>query len=249
MRGRGRKTPSLLSRSFESNGPDVKVRGTAMHVAEKYQQLARDAHASGDRIMAENYYQHAEHYSRLVAAAQPQGESSNDSRDDDDRDERDDREEAMGREERVPARGGRDNDRAFSDGNRRNDGNRGSSAQDDPAPRPRPAPSRGPIMPEDAPQPFIDGMPNTNTKRADINGAAVAPVAKPVPAGNSAAPEEAASAPSAADGEEEVAKPRRRTRGTRGRGARRSTSSEGGDADASAPETAEPASAPEASDA
>ena len=55
---------------FESNGPDVKVRGNAQHVAEKYLQLARDAQSSGDSVMAENYYQHAEHYLRIVAAAQ-----------------------------------------------------------------------------------------------------------------------------------------------------------------------------------
>src|SRR5207248_3149867 len=57
---------------YESNGPDVKIRGTASHVAEKYIQLARDAQASGDPVAAENYYQHAEHYFRLIAAAQEQ---------------------------------------------------------------------------------------------------------------------------------------------------------------------------------
>jgi hypothetical protein len=71
MRGRGRKGPNPLTRTYESNGPDVKIRGTAMHIAEKYQQLARDAQASGDRVMSENYNQHAEHYLRIVAAAQP----------------------------------------------------------------------------------------------------------------------------------------------------------------------------------
>jgi hypothetical protein len=55
---------------YESNGPDVKIRGNASHVAEKYLQLARDAQSSGDPIAAENYYQHAEHYFRMIAAAQ-----------------------------------------------------------------------------------------------------------------------------------------------------------------------------------
>ena len=68
----GRKHVNPLSRNFESNGPDVKVRGNAAHVAEKYLQLARDAQSSGDSVMAENYLQHAEHYFRIVAAAQPQ---------------------------------------------------------------------------------------------------------------------------------------------------------------------------------
>jgi hypothetical protein len=58
-------------RVYESNGPDVKVRGTAQTVADKYLQLARDAHSAGDTVMAEGYFQHAEHYLRIVAATQP----------------------------------------------------------------------------------------------------------------------------------------------------------------------------------
>jgi hypothetical protein len=72
MRGRNRKGQNPLTRIFESNGPDVKIRGTASHVAEKYIQLARDAQASGDPVAAENYFQHAEHYFRMIAAAQEQ---------------------------------------------------------------------------------------------------------------------------------------------------------------------------------
>lgn len=74
MRGRNRggKSHNPLTRVYESNGPDVKIRGTANHIAEKYIQLARDAQASGDPVGAENYYQHAEHYFRLIAAAQEQ---------------------------------------------------------------------------------------------------------------------------------------------------------------------------------
>ncbi len=77
MRGRNRKSggghhQNPLSRMYESNGPDVKIRGTASHVAEKYLQLARDAQSSGDPVAAENYYQHAEHYFRLIASAQEQ---------------------------------------------------------------------------------------------------------------------------------------------------------------------------------
>ena len=60
------------NRVFDSNGPEVKIRGSASHVYEKYLQLARDANASGDRIMAESYLQHAEHYYRIMAAAQAQ---------------------------------------------------------------------------------------------------------------------------------------------------------------------------------
>ncbi|WP_083241228.1 DUF4167 domain-containing protein [Methyloceanibacter stevinii] len=89
-RGRSRKPQNPLARNYESNGPDVKIRGTASHVAEKYMSLARDALASGDIITAESYLQHAEHYNRIIMAAhsqaasaapqagdQPQGQQSN----------------------------------------------------------------------------------------------------------------------------------------------------------------------------
>ena len=67
-----RKGPNPLTRNYESNGPDVKIRGSAQQIAEKYATLARDAQSSGDRVMAENYLQHAEHYNRIIAAAQAQ---------------------------------------------------------------------------------------------------------------------------------------------------------------------------------
>jgi hypothetical protein len=72
-RGRGgRKPQNPLARSYESNGPDVKIRGTAAHIAEKYMTLARDALSSGDLVGAESYFQHAEHYNRIIMAAQSQ---------------------------------------------------------------------------------------------------------------------------------------------------------------------------------
>ena len=67
-----RRGQNPMTRVLESNGPDIKIRGTASHVAEKYVQLARDARSSGDPVAVENYYQHAEHYFRLIAAAQEQ---------------------------------------------------------------------------------------------------------------------------------------------------------------------------------
>src|SRR5580704_7360887 len=72
---RGRQTnrgrePNPLTRSYDSHGPDVRIRGTAQHVAERYLQLARDANTASNPVAAENYLQHAEHYFRLIAAAQ-----------------------------------------------------------------------------------------------------------------------------------------------------------------------------------
>ncbi len=54
--------------AFDSNGPDVRIRGTAFQIVEKYMTLAKDASASGDRVLAENYLQHAEHYQRLIGS-------------------------------------------------------------------------------------------------------------------------------------------------------------------------------------
>jgi Domain of unknown function (DUF4167) len=66
----GRREPNPLTRSYDSHGPDVRIRGTALHVAEKYLQLARDAQTGSNPVAAENYLQHAEHYFRLIATAQ-----------------------------------------------------------------------------------------------------------------------------------------------------------------------------------
>ena len=67
-RNNGRRYPNQRGNSFESNGPDVKVRGTAQQVFDKYQSLARDAFSTGDRVLAEGYLQHAEHYFRILSA-------------------------------------------------------------------------------------------------------------------------------------------------------------------------------------
>ena len=70
--GGGKPQAQNANRAFDSNGPEgSKVRGNAQHVFEKYQQLARDASAAGDRVLGENYLQHAEHYFRLLRAMQP----------------------------------------------------------------------------------------------------------------------------------------------------------------------------------
>ncbi|MEM1151522.1 MAG: DUF4167 domain-containing protein [Pseudomonadota bacterium] len=88
QRGRNRRSGgggNNPNRHFESNGPDVKIRGSAQQVLDKYLQYARDAQTSGDRVMSEAYFQHAEHYQRLLAAMQPKEKPRRD---------RDDREDA-----------------------------------------------------------------------------------------------------------------------------------------------------------
>ena len=71
-RGNGKRFISK-NQSFESNGPDIKVRGTVQQVLEKYLALARDASLAGDRVAAEGYFQHAEHYFRLLNNDGPNG--------------------------------------------------------------------------------------------------------------------------------------------------------------------------------
>lgn len=69
-RSRGRKPTNFSGRNIESNGPEVKIRGSASQIADKYLILARDAQSSGDPVMSENYLQHAEHYQRVISLMQ-----------------------------------------------------------------------------------------------------------------------------------------------------------------------------------
>jgi hypothetical protein len=77
----GGGVPLNRNHVFDSTGPDLRIRGTAQQLFEKYLQLGRDATGSGDRVMAESYFQHAEHYFRIINAMnqaaqqgqQPQG--------------------------------------------------------------------------------------------------------------------------------------------------------------------------------
>lgn len=68
---RGRNGGNSRSQIFDSNGPEVRIRGTAHQICEKYQALAKDARSSGDIVLAESYLQHAEHYQRLILSWGP----------------------------------------------------------------------------------------------------------------------------------------------------------------------------------
>lgn len=85
-----RRESNPLTRTYESNGPDVKIRGTARRLADKYLQLARDAHTASVPVSAENHLQHAEHYFRLIAAAQAGSRATGETHPDDSDDENDD---------------------------------------------------------------------------------------------------------------------------------------------------------------
>ena len=78
------KKPNRM-KVFDSNGPDARIRGTAYQITEKYETLAKDAEASGNVVLAENYRQHAEHYQRIINSfvdETPVVQSKNDDADD-----------------------------------------------------------------------------------------------------------------------------------------------------------------------
>ncbi|MEM5470440.1 DUF4167 domain-containing protein [Hoeflea sp. AS60] len=176
--GGNRKGQNPLSRSYDSSGPDVKIRGTAQHVAEKYMNLARDAQSSGDRVMAENYLQHAEHYNRIILTAQAQmqerfqrddnaSQQSRDSQDqDDDRDSDDDNDGNMqdqrndrNDQQDRPERHSRPDRSERQDRGERSERQERSDRSERPERKPRPEQPSKPVYDADAPQPVIEGVP------------------------------------------------------------------------------------------
>ncbi len=71
---------NIVNRVFDSSGPEGKVRGTPQQIIEKYQVLARDAQLANDRVAAENFQQHSEHYTRLLAQAQREQQAEQEAR-------------------------------------------------------------------------------------------------------------------------------------------------------------------------
>ncbi|MBF9050799.1 DUF4167 domain-containing protein [Roseobacter sp. HKCCD9010] len=72
---RNRSVGNIVNRVFDSSGPEGKVRGTPQQIIDKYNQLARDAQLSNDRVATENFQQHAEHYTRMLSEAQREMEA------------------------------------------------------------------------------------------------------------------------------------------------------------------------------
>jgi hypothetical protein len=134
-----RKGGNPLTRTYDSSGPDVKIRGTAQHIAEKYAALARDAQSAGDRVIAENYLQHAEHYNRIIAAAQAQMQ------------------ERAPREDRHD--GGDRNDYNDRDGFDRDHDDEGGHGEEQQAPVATAVAVEEPVVDGSGPQPVIEGTP------------------------------------------------------------------------------------------
>lgn len=115
-RNQNRPTGNIINRVFDSQGPEGKVRGTPQQIIDKYNQLHRDAVLSGDRVDAENFAQHAEHYTRMLAEAQREQEAKREEQDRQNRErqaERDrerterDRAQGSGQQDEVPPAGGK----------------------------------------------------------------------------------------------------------------------------------------------
>jgi len=153
-RGAGRRNVPPRHQTFDSNGPSVRIRGNAYQVHEKYLALARDAGSAGDRIAAENYLQHAEHYFRIINM-----DNDGDGR------VRGPHNDAGGRSERVP------------DGFAGHDGMTETSAE------PAPSPAE-PSEPEAAPANGVDPQPDAGTDKTDGAAAADAEPKRRTPRGN-----------------------------------------------------------------
>lgn len=140
-----RKGQNPLTRTYDSSGPDVKIRGTAQNIADKYMALARDATSSGDRVMAENYLQHAEHYNRIIAAAQAMFQE---------RFQRDDRQDFADRQDFSD----RDEDENENPVSQTADAEPAQQSQPQPQPK-RVAEQPRPVIDTSTPQPVIEGTP------------------------------------------------------------------------------------------
>ncbi|MTI03467.1 MULTISPECIES: DUF4167 domain-containing protein [Alphaproteobacteria] len=96
---------NVVNRVFDSSGPEGKVRGTPQQIIDKYNQLARDAQLSNDRVAAENFQQHAEHYLRMLSEAQREIEARREEQERQNRERQAERDrERAERQEREAAR-------------------------------------------------------------------------------------------------------------------------------------------------
>ncbi|MAW82191.1 MAG: hypothetical protein CMI63_18290 [Parvularcula sp.] len=152
------------NRALDSNGPDVRIRGTANQIYDKYLALARDASSSGDRVKAESYLQHAEHYFRVIRAMQPapqpnqQGadaEGEQPSIDDNDqdqqpkRDSRQQRGRRNGADEEAGEQGDKDGGKKENDAAAKDEESK-DAAEEEKKPRRRRAPRRSAKKDEDS---------------------------------------------------------------------------------------------------
>ncbi|WP_027260824.1 DUF4167 domain-containing protein [Sedimentitalea nanhaiensis] len=149
-RNRSQSGGNVVNRVFDSSGPEGKVRGTPQQIIEKYNQLARDAQLGNDRVAAENFQQHAEHYLRLLSEAQREMDARREEQ------ERQNRERQAERDRERAERQERETPAAQPDQARTRQPDAANAPRPDQAPAPRPDPATAPQPdPADAPQPDV----------------------------------------------------------------------------------------------
>jgi len=175
-RNQRRRQGVNVNRALDSNGPDVRIRGTANQIYDKYQTLARDATSAGDRVKAESYLQHAEHYFRLIKSMQPANTPNQTAApgDQPDVDEREDSNESDGdssREEQNSRPNGRQRDQNRDNRRRRQD--------TDKSPSETVKDGASQDQPEAAQAESEDDQPASDASNIDEKPAAKKPVRRP----------------------------------------------------------------------
>lgn len=99
---------NIVNRVFDSSGPEGKVRGTPQQIIEKYNQLARDAQLAGDRVATENFQQHAEHYLRMLGAAQKEMDAKREEQERQNRERQAERDRERAKRQEEESNGGGD---------------------------------------------------------------------------------------------------------------------------------------------
>jgi len=105
---RNRSVGNVVNRVFDSSGPEGKVRGTPQQIIDKYNQLARDAQLGGDRVATENFQQHAEHYLRLLGAAQKEQDARREEQERQNRERQAERDRERAKRQERESNGGSD---------------------------------------------------------------------------------------------------------------------------------------------
>lgn len=234
-----RSVGNIINRVFDSSGPEGKVRGTPQQIIDKYNQLARDAQLSNDRVAMENFQQHAEHYLRLLAEAQREIDQRREQQERENRDRQSERDQGQGQQGQQGQRDqnrdqGRDQPREQTrDNGNRDGGNRDNREQGNrdqnrerPARQDHDASERGSDQRRDTPQPDVldlggdSGLVETPESRSEDVPAKPAPRPKSEPRAKSqprtpseprdAEPREAAPREQAEASEKPKPKPRTR---------------------------------------
>lgn len=172
---------NVVNRVFDSSGPEGKVRGTPQQVIEKYNQLARDAQLSNDRVAMENFQQHAEHYLRLLSEAQREMDAKREEQERQNRERQAEQDAKREEQERLHRERQAERDRERAERQEREEGNTADQEgkQDTRQKGDEPQHAEQPVPPQHdkGSQP----QPEVNADTADDSGLVETPESKPKP--------------------------------------------------------------------